>query len=156
MTVAEFWPFLRDGAALAAGGFVLLTYRQSQRQRRAEWLDGLYTRFYEQPQYKRIRRVLDYRIEPDLGNLRTAIESGADSDAAEELVDYLNFFEFLGSLQAMGQLSQNETSMMFEYYICRLNDEPFVVSYVETQGFERLARMLSRRRKASITSRADQ
>lgn len=142
MSFVELWPFLRDFAALGGGLFALFTYRQGQQQRRAEWLDNLYTRFYEQAQYKRIRRIIDYEIEPDLSNLRMAIDSGTDADVVEELVDYLNFFEFLGSLTDMGQLSKNEVSMMFEYYISRLNAHAFVVTFVQTQGFERLSTML--------------
>ena len=142
MTFADAWPYVRDPAALIAGIFALVTYRHAQRQRRAEWLDGLYTRFYEQPQYKRMRRVLDYEIEPELDNLRTAVQSGSDVDVCEELIDYLNFFEFLGSLEAMGQLSDAEISMTFDYYIRRLNDHDFMVSFAGSQGFEHLARML--------------
>jgi len=124
----------------------LLVFAAVNSSGRAEWLDGLYTRFYEQSQYKRMRRVLDYEIEPALGTLRKAIEEGDGSDATEELVDYLNFFEFLGSLKEMGQLSEREISMMFEYYVTRLNDHPFIVRFAETQGFERLSAMLKARR----------
>jgi hypothetical protein len=133
---------------LLGGGFALYSYRQGQQQRRAEWLDGLYTRFYEQAQYKRIRRILDYEVEPDLTILRNAAKDGTAADSIEELVDYLNFFEFLGSLNEMKQLSAKETSMMFDYYIKRMNDYPFVVSFVETQGFERLSDMMRTRRTA--------
>lgn len=133
---------------MEAAGFGVVTYRRSQRQRRAEWLDQLYTRFFEAPQYKRIRRILDYEVEPAFSELRAAIESGKDSDASEELVDYLNFFEFLGSLKAMDQVSDKEISMLFEYYICRLNDHPFVIAFVESEGFEELARMCATRRAA--------
>jgi hypothetical protein len=146
MDLAQVWPYLRDVVALGGGAFAVVSYHRAQKQRRAEWLDGLYTRFYEQGQYKRIRRILDYGTEPDLGDLRTAIEQGAPSDAAEQLVDYLNFFEFLGSLRDMGQLSEKEISMLFEYYVSRLNDHQFVVTFVDTQGFERLSAMMKARR----------
>jgi hypothetical protein len=144
------WPYLRDLTALIGGGFALVTYRRGQRQRRAEWLDGLYTRFFEQPQYKRIRRVLDYEVEPDLTDLRRGIEANQNSDICEELVDYLNFFEFLGSLEEMGQVSDAEMSMLFEYYIGRLNGHPFVIRFVKDQGFERLAAILGRRRIPTV------
>lgn len=155
MTIADLWPYVRDVAALGAAGFALHTYRRSQRQRRAEWLDSLYTRFFEQPQYKRMRRLLDYETEPNLTDLRTAIESGADTEASEELVDYLNFFEFLGSLEELGQISDSEASMLFEYYISRLNDRPFIVAFVKAQGFEQLAARLETRKHAPGPRSAD-
>ena len=66
----------------------MLSYRRGQKQRHAEWLDGLYTRFYEQPQYKRIRRILDDEVEPDLLSLRRDMESGVASDLDAFLVAY--------------------------------------------------------------------
>lgn len=150
MTLAEAWPYLRDVAAGTAAVFALISYRNGQRQRRAEWLDELYSRFYEQPHYKRIRRILDYGIEPDLTRLAADVANGTASDEAEEFVDYLNFFEFLGSLHEMNQVSSAELSMMFEYYIARLNSYPFVVDFVNQQGFERLSAMLAERRIATV------
>ena len=151
MTITDWlglWPYLRDVAAGGAAGFALYTYHRSQRQRRAEWLDSLYVRFYEQPPYKRMRRLLDYGTQPDLTQLCTAVESGIETDACEELVNYLNFFEFLGSLKALGQISDREMDMLFEYYIRQLNDHPFVVTFVEAHGFENLAALLRARRNA--------
>ena len=66
-----------------------LASRGACQGRYAEWPDGLYTRFYEQPQYKRIRRILDYEVEPDLSSLRRDMESGAASDLDAFLVAYV-------------------------------------------------------------------
>jgi hypothetical protein len=147
ITLAELWPYLKNIATVGVAAWAVWTYRNAQRQRRAEWLEGLYIRFYEQPQYKKIRRLLDYEPEPELTNLRRAIQSGGESDSCEELVDYLNFFEFLGSLEAMKQVSAKEIEMLFEYYIRRLNEHPFVTRFIDEQGFEHLSSALSKRRK---------
>ncbi len=77
------------------------------------------------------------------------------SDALEELVDYLNFFEFLGSLREMGQVSDGEVATLFEYYICRLNDHQFVIDYARKNGFERLDAALQRRRAVKRTRVSD-
>lgn len=153
MSLSELWPYLRDLAALAGAAFVLVTYRHGQRQRRAEWLDGLYARFYEQPQYKRIRRILDYDLEPEMSTLKSDVLSGTASDLHEELVDYLNFFEFLGSLSELGQITEEEISMLFEYYLSRMNDHDFLVLYVKANGFERLERLLLTRRRSAPSPR---
>jgi hypothetical protein len=74
------------------------------------------------------------------------------SDDVELLVDYLNFFEFVGSLRELGQLSTDEIDRLFDYYLWQLADESVIRQFVETQGFESLAGLFAeraRRRKGS-------
>jgi hypothetical protein len=47
--------------ATAVGlGFAIHTWRRGQRIRRAEWLSKLYEKFYENPEFRKTRRLLDY------------------------------------------------------------------------------------------------
>jgi hypothetical protein len=151
MMLSEIWPYLRDGAALIGGLVAVWTYYQARRQRHAEWLADLYTRFYEQPQYKRIRGILDYRSQPALDDLRRAIDTEIESDLSEQFVDYLNFFEFLGALRALGQLTDGEISSLFKYYLHNLAEHDFVVTFALKEGFEHLAGMLRQQRRPERT-----
>lgn len=128
--------------AIVGGAIAIATFRRSAKLKRAEWLYNLYTRFYETQNYKEVRRILDYEPEPELTQLRKSVEPGANDKLAEDLVDYLNFFEFVASLWKLGQLCQREILMLFEYYLKRIQDHQFVVGFVRGQGFESLAELL--------------
>lgn len=125
----------------------LYQYRRTTEQRRAEWLDQLAQRFYEQPNYKRIRRLLDYEEQPQLANLKAAILDAKTDESRtlmEALVDYLNFFEHLGVLEKMKQLTRVEIEDMFGYYLDLIRKRSFLYSYVSQsdQSFEQLVRLL--------------
>ena len=72
---------------------------RTNRTRRAEWLASLHKQFFEEERYVRVRRVLDYRSEPDYSNLKVAVSAEQHHDLADEFYRYLNFFEFLASLK---------------------------------------------------------
>jgi len=102
---------------------------------------SFYQKFYEEPQYKRVRFLLDYRP-PEYEEIRRLIDSGAADERTEQLVDYLNFFEFVASLWELGQISLRDVRMLFEYYIKNLETHEWVGAFVRTQGFESLAKLL--------------
>lgn len=133
-------------ASVIAVGTLLIafnTYRNSVRQRRAEWLDKLYERFYEKEHYKEIRRILDYRPEVDYQNLQRALSGQTvDHQVCENFVNYLNFFEHVASLWRLNQLSQEEILMLFEYYLRLLRKIDFVWAFIQSNGFESLTLML--------------
>lgn len=134
--------------AIIVGWNALRTFEHTVRLKRAEWLDKLHSKFYESENYKRIRRILDYQLEPDYEQLERAVSrKKIDEEScvlAENFVDFLNFFEYIAALRRTGQLSDEEIFMLFEYYLRLLNRRPFVVEYVKKYGFENLSQLLSK------------
>ena len=76
MIIAEALKALGGLIAVLSFPFALWTYRNSVKTRRAEWLASLHEKFFERDRYKDIRRVLDYRSEPEYSNLVRAIADG--------------------------------------------------------------------------------
>jgi len=128
--------------------YTLCTYHRNSQLERAKWLNSLYGKFYEQDQYKNLRRIIDYET-PKLDEIRKSIEKskkGGEEESIElrdELDDYLNFFEFIASLWKMKQLSLDQVKMIFEYYINRIADHKFLLDHITDQGFENLNALLS-------------
>ena len=73
--LAEVLKALGGLIAVLSFPFALLTYARSVRTRRAEWLASLHEKFFESDRYREIRRVLDYRREPEYADLIKAITS---------------------------------------------------------------------------------
>jgi len=119
-----------------------LTYRRGERTRRADLLISLHVRFFETELFSRVRRVLDYRQEPDYTRLVDAVASEAYHPLADELFRYLNFFELLASLQSLKQLRRAEILKLFEYDLSLIKERPFVMAALPTQGFEQLLNLL--------------
>ncbi len=135
--------FIFSLVVASVGGIITIcTYRQNSRLRRAKWLNSLYEKFYEQSNYKKMRRIIDYGTK-EIEAIKKATKEGGSEELQEELNDFLNFFEFIGSLWKMKQLSLREIRMVFEYYIKRIADYEFIVDYIRTQGFENLNVLLS-------------
>lgn len=122
------------------------TYRRNSKLQRAEWIYRLYTQFYEGDRFKPIRRVIDYEKKEELAQLEADLATDVDSDLHESFVDYLNFFEFICIQIKDGTVRRREVYDMFEYYLGRMNDYPFVVGYAEEFGYENLAAELTRLR----------
>ena len=129
--------------AAAGGGMGVHTYWRNSQTRRAEWLFRLYEKFYEGDHYKKVRRILDYEPKEELTDLCDSLTANGDAELCEQLVDYLNFFEFIASLWAMKQLSLREIRMLFQYYLeLNARHEP-VLQFIRTQGFESLQKMMA-------------
>ena len=130
-------------STLVAGALAVWAFWRTAKVRRAEWLSSLHTKFFESGNYKHIRGVLDYEIEPEFSRLRELVASGAHDPLVEEFADYLNFFEFVASLWQLGQLKLKEVLMLFEYYLSLLYRHDFVRGYIQSQSFENLAKLLN-------------
>jgi hypothetical protein len=127
--------------SVAGGIIAVITYRRDSNRRRAEWLMSFYEKFYEEPQYKRIRYILDYQPH-EYEELKRAVESGQADERVEQMVDYLNFFEFVGSLLRLGQISLRDVRMLFEYYLRNIQSHGWLRQFVKDQGFESLDLLL--------------
>lgn len=145
------------GIALAATSIFLvyLNYRRSIQIKKAEWLTALSAKFYETPTYKRIRRTLDWEHVnvADIELLKSAtakIRSGATAidkaeyEIIEDLVDYLNFFELIGSLVELKQVNLQTVDKMFNYYISNLKSHQWLLDYLKYDGFERTAMLIDK------------
>jgi hypothetical protein len=133
-----------------AAGFAVWTYWSNERTRRAEWLFTLYQRFFEEDHFKPMRRKLDYTSDPTFTELRSCIATPASNPVLEEeLVDYLNFFEFVAGLQRSGQLTLDEVAGLFKYYlkILTCDDLKFIREYIREQDFEQLSALLDKMEK---------
>jgi hypothetical protein len=136
-------PILAILIAAVGGGIGIHTYWRNSQTRRAEWLCRLYEKFYEGDHYRKVRRILDYEPKEELTKLCDGLTGKGDAELAEQLVDYLNFFEFIASLWAMKQLSLREIRMLFQYYLeLNARHEP-VFQFIKTQGFENLDKMMT-------------
>jgi hypothetical protein len=65
--------------ALPGLPIALVTYQRSVKTRRAEWLASLHEKFLESDRYREIRRVLDYRVEPEYTQLASAVATGSST-----------------------------------------------------------------------------
>lgn len=150
--LAPYTRVLLDLFAIIARTIAIATYLRNARVRRAEWLSSLHSRFFETSTYKKIRQVLEAKGE-DYVALRQALTDNQTNDDVELLVDYLNFFEFVGSLRKLGQLSSDEIDLLFDYYLRQLAGDPVLRQFVETQGFEGLADLFGQREERRRGSR---
>jgi hypothetical protein len=128
--------------AVVAGPFAVFSYLKATQAKRAEWLASLHEKFFETGRYSRVRHVLDYPSEPQYDSLARAIAAEADHELADELYRYLNFFEFLGSLEELGQIQRKEIYALFDYDLRMIEKHPFILAVLSPQGFERLPRLL--------------
>jgi len=124
-------------ATVAAIG-ALFVYRNNSKRERARWAEGLYTRFYEKPELKKVRDQLDC----------VAGDAGVASLVSEEssaLTDYLNFFEFVAYLKSSKQLAESDVEALFGYYLNCLRRHKEVVGYLgdKDKGYEYLRKLLT-------------
>ena len=84
----------------------------------------------------RIRRVLDYRQEPEYTRLADAVAGEGSNPVADELYRYLNFFELLASLATLKQLKSEEILKLFEYDLKLIKESRFVMNALRPQRFE--------------------
>lgn len=128
--------------AVLGAPWAIVSYWRSVRTRRAEWLTSLHEKFFETDRYANIRRVLDYRTEPEYSQLSTAVAAGSYHPLADELYRYLNFFELIASLRDLNQISEKEITALFDYDLRTLTNHSFVVTALGPQGFEKLPSLL--------------
>jgi|SRR4030095_2439779 len=113
-------------------------FKANQRVRRAEWLQSLYERFYEKDTYKDARRWIDFKL------LEKELANDQDHRKEEKLADYLNFFEFIATLEKMKQLSLVEIKLLFAYYLGQIKETPYCMEYIKTSNYRNLSNLLGR------------
>ena len=141
---AEFVKVLAGVVAVLGAPLAILTYLRSVQTKRAEWLVSLHEKFFETDRYARVRRVLDYRQEPDYSGLAQAVTAQQHHLLADEFFRYLNFFELLASLRRLRQISDEEILGLFDYDLRLLAQHQFIMDALRPQGFEQLHELLQR------------
>jgi hypothetical protein len=141
MTVVEIIEIITAIATAAAAVLAVITYRSNSKLRRSETFKFLFEKFYENGRYSKIRHAIDY-LNADFVEIERVIWSDQEYGIVNELVDYLNFFEFIGGLLKLGQITNDEISTLFDYDLGRLKNRPILVEFIEKNGFEDLSKLL--------------
>lgn len=134
-------------SATVGGAVTIYIYYKNSCLRKAEWLYSLFEKFFDKTTYRDMRQLLDHEKAEDIERLRQTLECDCEAQLEEQLIDYLNFFEFIASLWKLGQLPLKEIQMVFHYYICRLADFSFLIEYIRKEGFEGLDALIKECRK---------
>lgn len=129
---------------VAAVGILIaaLNYRSQTKTKRAEWLKTLFEKFYENEKFKEVRKwiesgEIEKRIQPD---------DFVVTEDEEKLTDYLNFFEFIATLEAEGQLKKTDVNNLFDYYLKKLKGSASCLAWINRPdyGFEKLRTLLQK------------
>lgn len=117
------------------------TYYNNNKVKRGEWLKELFEKFYENNSFSEVRENIEY------DSLKSFLEiddkgMATNKKNEEKFVNYLNFFEFIAILQFRNHIKDDEVKDMFEYFINKLNDVPFITRYINQFGFGNLEKLL--------------
>lgn len=129
---------------VAAFGILIaaLNYRSQTRTKRAEWLKALFEKFYENERFKDVRRWIES------GEIERKInaDEATVTEQEEKLTDYLNFFEFIATLEAEGQLRSTDVKNLFDYYLKKLRSSTICSQWINRPdyGFEKLRTLLQK------------
>jgi hypothetical protein len=115
--------------------YALMSYHQSVRLKRAEWLQKLYQQFYELDRYRAIRNILDYRPARELGEIHASLQDQSSNDLVKQLWDYLNFFEFVAGLEKLKQITAEDMKLLFEYPLRRISEDERIMAQLAPEGF---------------------
>ncbi len=127
-------------AALLAGFFGLFRYLRSERLRQTEQVRELYEMFFNNSRYRRIRFVLANPDTAEFATLKTELETpGMPRELEGELIDLLNFLEFVTGLTRRGLVARRDVDWMFSNFIERVVSVDFVRAYILRQQFDELA-----------------
>lgn len=136
-------------AAIMTGFLAVREYGARTNAEKARWLYQLYEKFFENNSYKHVRRKLDYDHVEEIEGLIQMVGQNkslsSDQEAHfDEFTDYLNFFEMIGLLKKLGQLTSADIRATFDYYLRLLTNKrnPQIRQYLVREGFENLDRLL--------------
>lgn len=126
-------------AALLAGVFGRFRYLRSERMRQTEQVRELYRMFFGSDRYRRIRFVLANADAPGYAALRAELSApGMPQQLEGELIDLLNFLEFVSGLTRRGLVSRRDIDWMFAGFIDRVVAIAFVQASVLRHDFDEL------------------
>ncbi|TAF46587.1 MAG: hypothetical protein EAZ51_01215 [Sphingobacteriales bacterium] len=115
----------------------VFTYLKNTKLSQAKWLSELFEKFYEKETYKEVRLLIDYKT-AQYQNLINSIKADTEPELQEKLVDYLNFFEFISTLNVEKQLSLRQINLVFGYYINAISQSEEIMDFIKKSGFQNL------------------
>lgn len=143
MGTSEKLDLIKIVVAVLAAIPALWVYYTNSRLRRAEWLASLYEKFYERPDLKDVREVLDCE-----GGQSAALDELVNAES-KGFTDYLNFFEFVAVLRKSRQLTDEQIEDLFGYYLDCLESCNAVRTYIAKKGYEQLDQLLRQRAQST-------
>lgn len=119
-----------------------MNYRSQTKTKRAEWLKALFEKFYKTERFKEVRKWIE---SGDIEN-KIKIDDKIVTDEEEKLTDYLNFFEFIATLEAGGQLKFKDVSNLFNYYLKKISKSDICVGWINNlvYSFEKLRTLIQK------------
>lgn len=141
------------GVAVAAIAAIvaLRTYSRDVKHKQTHWLYELFEDFYKNDIYIGIRQTLTMgstdtkEMKINLQEAREALTSQHTPqefiDIADDICDYLNFFEFVCNLVRTDRMKRQDMDSLFDYYLDNLAEHDFIMEYLSDSqhGFEALA-----------------
>ena len=116
-----------------------LGYLRQLKIKKGEWLQLLFEKFYENNNYKDVRKWLDN------GDIEKKITlDNSISDEEEKFTDFLNFFEFIATLESERQISKTDVINLFDYYLQKIKLSSICMQWVKKYGFEKLDSLLNK------------
>lgn len=126
-------------AALLAGLFGLFRYMRSERLRQTEQVRELYRMFFESDRYRTIRFVLANPSAAEYTRLEEELAApGMPKEMEGQLIDLLNFFEFVTGLTRRGLVAKKDVDWMFANFIERVVRIAFIREYILKGDFDEL------------------
>jgi hypothetical protein len=101
--------------------------------------------FFDNQRYRRIRFVLANPESPEYAALKTELaQPGMPKELEGELIDLLNFFEFVSGLTRRGLVARRDVDWMFANFIERIVRVDFLRGYILAGDYHELARAARR------------
>ncbi len=146
-----------NGIAVVVGGvaaaWTIFIYGKTKKKEAAEWLLGLFNRFYISPEFLKLRMELEFDYSQRLCPLiervlvdKNAICTAPERELLTDLDTSLNYFEFILHVEKRGRLEKGDRQAIFNYWY-ELLAEPELASlrmYLERFGYERIFGLLLR------------
>jgi hypothetical protein len=131
--------YLLSGIGIILAGS---TYYYNRKLKRAEWLKSLFEKFYQNSDYKDVRKWIDFDKDDKLLQIALSEDKGHVNE--EKLADFLNFFEFIATLESEHQITLSEIRKLFAYYIKLIKTTPKCTEYIVEFEFKNLQILLSK------------
>jgi hypothetical protein len=122
----------------------LQTYDRDVKHKQTHWLYELFEDFYKNDIYIAIRQTLTMGssnangVKITLSDARIALLTNPTPeeyiDLADDICDYLNFFEFVCNLVHAKRMDRPDVDRLFDYYLDNLAEQDFIIEYLAQDG----------------------
>ena len=127
--------YILSGVGIIIAG---VSYSNDRKIKRAEWLKSLFEKFYENDFYKDVRKWIDFE------ELSKELSIDDDHTKEEKLGDFLNFFEFIATLESENQIRLIEIMKLFSYYLILIKKSEICKEYIIRYKFRNLQKLLDK------------